>query len=144
MLSGFTRSCPFKLYYSKVSIVNSDFKAISGKLISEFQNVAKEILSSGSNLGLLESFKVKLSSEKGLVPLPKLCTLNLIDAQRVEILVIDQAVSNLRKRYIILQIASLLNQSCLLFRARKKIFQFPNWVQLNWPYTFLNLQQNPN
>ena len=93
MLSIFIRGFSFKLNYSKH--VNSDFEAAASKFLTAFQSDAKEILSSGSNLGLLEGFKVKLSSEKGLVPLSKLCTMNLIDVQKVEINVIDQTVSQI-------------------------------------------------
>ena len=86
----------FKLL-REFSSKNGDFKVLSAKLLAKFQAEAKEALSSGSNLSLLEGLKVKLSTDKGTVPLTKLCTLNLIDAQRVELSALDQSVNIAKK-----------------------------------------------
>lgn len=86
-------------FYSRAATANggASFTDTAAKLLAEFQIKAKETVRSGTGggqLSLLEGLKVKLPSEKGnAVPLPKLCTLNVIDAQKAELLVVDEAVS---------------------------------------------------
>lgn len=56
-----------------------------------------------NSISILEALKVKMNAAKGPVPLPKLCTINQLDAQNVEISALDQSVRQVvsQKHYYI-------------------------------------------
>lgn len=83
----------FLRLYRFASSATGDFKSLSNRLITEFKTNTQSMAANENSISILEALKVKMNAAKGPVPLPKLCTINLLDAQNVEISVLDQSVS---------------------------------------------------
>lgn len=75
------------------SSATGDFKSLSTRLITEFKTNTQSMATNENSVSILETLKVKMNTAKGPVPLPKLCTINILDAQNVELSVLDQSVS---------------------------------------------------
>lgn len=67
------------------------FGELSAKL-NEYKEAVRRISASDSNVSALEGIRVKLTQGKGIVPLGKVCTINVLDCQKAEVSVLDPLV----------------------------------------------------